>query len=715
MATLALIVLVFAACGAGILLSLAVRTARQGTVLAWFGCLAAAAAAAAGAAALFDGGGFTLALWTLPGLTTLTLRFDPLSAAFVLVTGLVLFPASIYAGGELRRESLRGRERIFTVMLLALYAAIVLILIAGDAVLFLLAWELMSILCYLLVLSGQGGEAGQRVASGYLLLAMGEAGTLAAALGFLLLALNASSLEFGVLKSAAAGLGTGERWGVFLLTFFGFGVKAGLVPVNSWLQRAYAAAPRAFAPVLAGATLNLGLYGILRVNADLLPAAHAGMGLVALVVGTASALIGILYATTDNDLKAMLAHSSIENVGIVVAGAGAGMVFYATHHPALAALAFVAALYHLINHSLYKTLLFVGVGEVETQTGTRDMDRLGGLIKAMPLAALAFLAGALSIAGLPPFNGFVSEWLTLQTMLRAAELSSTGTKIVFALSGAGLALTAALAVTCFVKVFAMSFLGMRRLEEGRRVSEAGPAALASMAILAVLCLAFGVLPTYVIPMLDPATTQLAGTGASDVLVPPFFASAPSHASLPPAFVADFHDLGAQVGQSVLPGRGLVVLHRGAEANPVVFAMSTSYMLLVLAGLLLLTYVVIRLWLTRARRLERRARWDGGLRRLLPEMSYTATGFSNPVRVIFDAVFRPTTVEDTRETVTEHFRNAIRREKETVHLVDKLAFRPVRSATLWFARGLALMHHGRLNAYVSYVLLAMLLALVIGLG
>jgi hydrogenase-4 component B len=181
--------------------------------------------------------------------------------------------------------------------------------------------------------------------------------------------------------------------------------------------------------VLAGATLNLGLYGILRVNADLLPAAQAGRVWSRSSSGTISALLGILYATTDNDLKTMLAHSSIENAGIIVAGTGAGMVFVATNHPTLAAIAFVAALYHLINHSLYKTLLFFGVGAVETQTGTRDMDRLGGLIKWMPLTALAFLAGTLSIAALPPFNGFVSEWLTLQTMLRSAELSSTGAKI----------------------------------------------------------------------------------------------------------------------------------------------------------------------------------------------------------------------------------------------------------------------------------------------
>ena len=714
MHTLTLLIVFFAACGAGVLLSLAVRPARQGLVLTGLGCLAAVAAVAAGIEGLLTGEVLTRPLWSLPGLTTLTLRLDPLSAAFVLVTGLVLFPASIYAGSELKRESARSHGRAFTVMLLGLFAAVVLILIAGDALLFLLAWEVMSILCYLLVVSAPSGENGQ-VGSGYLLLAMGEAGTLAAALGFLLLAVGASSLQFDALKAGASALGASARWAVFLLTFFGFGVKAGLVPVNSWLQRAYAAAPRAFAPVLAGATLNLGLYGILRVNADLLPVAQVGMGQIALVVGSVSALLGILYATTDNDLKAMLAHSSIENVGIVVAGFGAAMVFVATNHPALAALAFLAALYHLINHSLFKTLLFVGVGAVETQTGTRDMDQLGGLIKWMPLTALGFLAGTLSIAALPPFNGFVSEWLTLQVMLRSAELSSSGAKIVFALCGAGLALTAALAVTCFVKVFAMSFLGMRRLDAERRVTETNRAALASMAVLAVLCLAFGVLPTYVIPMLDPALLQLAGASASDALVPPFFASAAGHDTLPPTFAAEFHDLGAQVGQSILGGRGLVVLHRGGVENPVVFAMSTAYMLLALIGLLLLTYLLIRLWLTRGRGLARRERWDGGVRRLLPEMTYTATGFSNPVRVIFDAIFRPTTVEDTSETVAQHFRMAIRRERLTTHIVDRFVVQPVKNRALKLASGLASIHHGHINGYLAYVLLALLLALAAGLA
>jgi len=269
-------------------------------------------------------------------------------------------------------------------------------------------------------------------------------------------------------------------------------------------------------------------------------------------------------------------------------------------------------------------------------------------------------------------------------------------------------------VTCFVKMFSMGFLGMSRSDGAATAVEAQSPSIVPMVFLAVLCLLLGVLPTYVIPVLNRELQPWTGTSA-DALVPPFFASSPQHGSLPSAFAAEFHDLGAQVGQDVAPGRGLVVLHRGGPENPVVFAMSTSYMLVVLLGLLLLSYVVIRLWLTRARRSTRRERWDGGVRRLLPEMTYTATGFSNPVRVIFDAIFRPTTVEDTRETVAEHFRMAIRREHQSVHIVDRLVLQPAKNGALELARDLGVMHHGRINAYIAYVLLALLLALAVGLS
>jgi hydrogenase-4 component B len=460
--------------------------------------------------------------------------------------------------------------------------------------------------------------------------------------------------------------------------------------------------------------LNLGLYGIVRLNLDLVPVDMVGAGVIVLLVGTISALVGILYATTENDLKAMLAHSSIENIGIVTAGLGAGLIFAAYGRPVLAGIGFIAAFYHMTNHSMYKALLFLGAGTVDDRAGTRDLNLLGGLIRAMPWTAGALLIGTLAISALPPFNGFVSEWLTLQTMLRSVELSSIPIKILFAVCGALLALTAALAVTCFVKMFAMGFLGMARSENAAKAVEAQSSSIVPMVLLAVLCLLLGVLPTYVIPGLSHELRPWADTTA-DALVPPFFAAAPAHSSLPPAFLADFQGLGAQVGQHIAPGRGLVVLHRGGTQNPVVFAMSTSYMLLVLGGLLLLTFVIVRVWLTRSRRRAAGPRWDGGLRRLLPEMGYTATGFSNPVRVIFDAIFHPTTVEDTPETVANHFRTAIRRDWQATHIVDRLVLQPLRHRALAFAQTLAAMHRGHINAYTAYVLLALVVTLALGLG
>jgi hydrogenase-4 component B len=315
----------------------------------------------------------------------------------------------------------------------------------------------------------------------------------------------------------------------------------------------------------------------------------------------------------------------------------------------------------------------------------------------------------LSISGLPPFNGFVSEWLTLQTLLRSAELSSTGVKIVFALCGAGLALTAALAVTCFAKLFAMGFLGMPRSTEAAQANETTSSALAPMAILATLCLLFGVLPTYVIGALDHAVKPITQHGAAATLVPPFFAGNPGHEKLPAAFAGEFHDLGARVGESIAPGPGLVILLRGGSANPVVFAGAPTYLILVLAVLLLVASFVVRM-VGRHRTVERRVCWDGGIRRLLPEMTYSATGFSNPVRVIFQAIFRPTIVEDTRETVAEHFRTAIRREAETTYIVDRLVLNPGRELAMGVAHTLARMHHGRLNAYVAYTVLSLLVVL-----
>lgn len=218
------------------------------------------------------------------------------------------------------------------------------------------------------------------------------------------------------------------------------------------------------------------------------------------------------------------------------------------------------------------------------------------------------------------------------------------------------------------------------------------------------------MPTYVIPVLDRVVVPLVGASASEALVPPFFSAGPAHSELPPQFVADFHDLGAQVGRRLLPGRGLVVVHRGGAANPVVFAMSTSYMVLALALMLGVTLLLVRFGLARRRTATKAPCWAGGVPQLLPQMTYTATGFSNPARVVFEATFRPSLAEDTRNTEGTHFREAIRRTRQEDHVIDRLVLNRLAMVARLIADQLARIHHGRLHLYVAYGLMALLGAL-----
>jgi hydrogenase-4 component B len=704
------LLLFFVLCGFGLFLCALSRGKGPLRIISVVSTLCSGLMMFASAFVLASGQTPEIRLWNLEGFGSLSLRLDTLSSIFVFISGLVYLPASLFVSRHLgNRFHGHYPARRFGVLHFALMGSVVLILSAHDAYSFLISWECMSILCYFLVNYEQSQRTDAR--AGYVMLAMSEAGFLCLVLAFVIVGRATSDFSFPALAVAASHLSSGAVWAVFLLGFLGFGVKAGLVPVNFWLPPCYTAAPTAFVPVLAGVTLNLGFYGILRLNADLAPGHGLGTGLVALVIGSITALVGILYATTENDMKTMLAHSSIENAGIIVAGIGASLVFRASGFAVPAAIALTAALYHTANHSVYKTLLFQGAGDIEAATGTRQMDSLGGLARLLPGLSVVFLVACLSISALPPFNGFVSEWLTLQSLLRSAVLASSVVKILFALCGAALALTAALAVTCFVKTYAMSFLGLKRGQWEPHSNQTFGKLHFSSLYLAVACLLFGVLPTFVIPVLNLAVEPIVGASASAALVPPFFTATESNQQLPPAFLEDFHNLGAQTGAKMLPGRGLVILVRGSEQNPVVFAMSPSYSIVALAILLFATWFVVTRS-TRKRGVVRKELWAGGIPRLLPEMTYTATGFSNPVRVVFQAIFRPNIIEDTRQTVGVHFRTAIHRRRDETHLVDRLFFHPVGDAVVWFAKLLAGMHHGRLNAYVAYVLGFLLIILLL---
>jgi hydrogenase-4 component B len=708
-----LLLLFFALCAAGAVAGFLVPVRSRPITLSVIGSFAALALLGASALLLLTDTTFDAELWPVLSLGTMHLGADRLSALFLLVAGLVFLPVAIYSGSYLAKYAVHYSLSYFSVLYHALIASVVLVLIADDVVSFLVAWEIVSALSYLLVTFDHEREESSY--AGFVMLAMSEVGAVAVAIAFILMAGVAGGLDFSAIRSAALGLSGTAGIIVFLLSFFGFAVKAGLVPLNSWLPLAHPVAPTNVSALLSAVIVNLGIYGIMRANLDLAPPNGPIPGLIVLVVGSFSALFGILYATVESEMKRLLAHSTIENMGIVTAGLGAAMVFLATDHPVIAGIALIAALYHTANHSIYKALLFVGTGAVEAGAGTRDLDLLGGIVRRMPWVGALFLVGVLSISALPPLNGFVSEWLTLQTVLRSAALESIPIKVVFAISGALLALTAGLAVTCFAKVFAMGFLGMPRSAGARSAGEAALAPRVSMGLLAAICIALGVLPTYVIPVLDRVATPIAHESAATALVPPFFdPTAQAEEGLPPTFVDEFHDLGAQVGSGVLPGRGLVVLHRGGETNPVVFAMSTTYMVVALAALLALVFLVFR-GLTRGRAVARQEVWAGGLRRLLPETTYTATGFSNPVRVIFDAILRPAEVGDSTEAVASHFRTAIRRQRTEIHVVDRFVVDPPVTMLRWLASIVRKMHVGNVNAYAAYVLLVLLIVMAVGAG
>lgn len=695
-----------ALCAGGCTLSLLLPEKQGPVALAFISSLSAAALISSCLGVILYGVPFRMELWNIFNLGSITLEMDRLSALFLFITGIIFLPVSIYSGQYMKKYLGRYSMKSFGLYYFLLLASIALLLVSADVLSFLFSWEAMSILTYLLV--NYKHESEENTRAGYLMLAMGEAGTLAVLIGFLILGNSAGSLEFASMRSAVVAIGAESRWAIFLLTFFGFSIKAGLVPGSIWLPKAHPAATGNVSAILSGVILNLGIYGIIKINSDILPITSTGPGIIVLVIGTLSAFIGILYATTENDIKKMLAHSSIENMGIITAGIGAGLVFSASGYGVLAGIAYIAALYHLLNHSLYKSLLFLCAGAVDSSVGGRDMDQLGGLIRVMPWTSLFFLAGALSIAALPPFNGFVSEWLTLQTMLRSAALPSTGIKIIFALCGAVLALTAALAVTCFVKSFGISFLGISRSKEAARATEVKKGLIWPMGLLALLCLLFGILPTYVIPILDTTVSPIVKVSVADDLVPPFYTVGDGDAKFGRAFVSEFHDLGAQTGRDIIPGRGLVVLHRGSEKNPVVFAMSSSYTIIVLLLILACTYAVVR-FCTRERRLIRGPVWDGGVRHLLPQMTYTATGFSNPVRVIYAAIFRRNPSNE-KEVVEEHFRSAIRNGSSDEYILDRTVFKPFADFARLTAGLLSRLHSGSVNTYAAYVLISLIIVL-----
>jgi hydrogenase-4 component B len=475
------------------------RRSERGQAIATFLSLAAALLGLAAALGALAGARVetTGIRGALPELS-LQLRLDPLSAFFLVPVYVLGAAGTLYGTRHWRQaehpESARGLRLWFGVLIASL-AGVVL---AADGVAFLIAWELTAISAFLLMITED--EQPEVRQAGWVYLVSAHVGVLALIALFGLLWAASGSLALRELPQGA--LGSGGVSAVFLLALVAFGLKAGTVPLHFWLPAAHASAPSHVSALLSGVVLKLGIYGLLRI-ATLLPPPPPAVGLVLLAVGAGSAVYGVLFALGQHDLKRLLAYHSVENIGIIVAGLGLALIGISAKQPGWAVLGLAGCLLHVWNHALFKSLLFLAAGSVIHGTGTRELDRLGGLAGTMGRTAGLFALGAVAICGLPPLNGFVSELLIFLGLFRVAADRLPGAWSVAALAAPALALAGALALACFVKVFGSVFLGPARSEQAGGAHESPSRMLLAMALLALGCLAIGVLPVLVIPLLDP--------------------------------------------------------------------------------------------------------------------------------------------------------------------------------------------------------------------
>jgi formate hydrogenlyase subunit 3/multisubunit Na+/H+ antiporter MnhD subunit len=600
--------------------------------------------------------------WLVP-LGGVRLAIDPLAGLFVALIGATSVTTSVYAVGY-SGGSRRGLLAYPTFVL-----AMAAVALAGNVMTFAIAWEVMSLASYFLVVDGARDEAAQRAASNaaWVYAVMTHAGVLALLAGMLLMTAWSGSADFGEWRHTAAGLSPAARTVVWGLLAAGFASKAGVIPLHVWLPLAHPAAPSHVSALMSGVMIKLGVYGLLRASFDWLGVGPVSWGIVIMVAGAASAVIGILYALADRDLKRLLAFSSIENVGVILVGVGAGSLYHAAGRSELAVLSLAAALYHAVNHAVFKALLFLGGGSVVHATGTRDMEMLGGLIKRMPWTAATFLIGAMSIAALPPLNGFVSEWLTFQALLHEPHVAGSGIALVFAVGIAAIALTAGLAVPCFVKAFGITFLALPRNEAAETAHESTISMRLAMAVLAAACVALGLGATLAVPVLSRVAAAALGT---DVTL----------------------DL----------GDWLTLRASGDFASVSTLAIALG-----------LVVAVVPLALTGARRPHRSYEtWACGRMVQTARMQYTATAFANPFTRIFDFFYRPVKRLDIEfHPESRFFVSRIQYENPTRSIFEEWLYRPVLDGLRVVSRGARAIQSGNTNLYLIYIL-AVLLALLI---
>ncbi|MGC8463165.1 MAG: proton-conducting transporter membrane subunit [Acidimicrobiales bacterium] len=640
-----------------------------GTALAGgAGCLAALVGAAQ---VLVSGHPVALRTAEVLPLAGVDLSLDPLGALFVAVTAVVGLAALCYSVGY---GSHATPSRTASAMLPAFLATLLLVPAAASVATFLVTWELMALTSLLALLAEHRQHPATREAARWYA-AMTHIGAAAILLGLVLLATNVGSQSFAVIAAHHRRVPAPLASVAFLLVLVGFASKAGAVPFHVWLPRAHPEATSPVSALMSGAMVNLGVYGIVRVGEGLLGGGELWWWLVVVALGVTSAFFGALHAAASKDVKRLLAYSTVDNIGLVLVGVGAAGALAAGGQRLLAALVLLAALFHLVNHALFKGTLFLGAGALQQATGTRDLDRLGGLARRMPATAVLFGIGALSISALPGLNGFASEWLLLEGLLHGFTSHSAVTEAALLAGVATLAITGGLTATAFVKALGVGFLGMPRSEGARQAHEVGPSMLAASALLAAGCVVLGVAPGIALPVLDHAVASGLAGGAPLAL---------------------------------RSGLGLDLASFSGAVDPALVVVGLLCALVVARGALRLVPRSAEL-----RRPRRAEAWGcgGGVQTARSEI--TATSFAEPLQRVFADVLRPDhDLEVTHVAESRYVPEAITFRQRIDDASERAFYQPVIAAVAAWGRLARRVPNGSVHRYLAFGFVALVLVLVL---
>lgn len=601
-------------------------------------------------------------------ITGTTLVLDPLGAIFVILISMVAVAATIYWLGY----AAHGLSSRTAAAVLPLFVtSMLLVPAAGSVATFLFVWELMAMSSLLLLLVVHDRSDASRSAAQWYAV-MTHAGASAILFALVLISAHAGGQTFTAIRVHSGHLSPTVRDLAFVLALIGFGSKAGAVPLHVWLPKAHPEAPSPVSALMSAGMVSLGVYGIIRVGDGLLGGGPAWWWLAVIAVGVASALFGALHAATSTDLKRLLASSTTDNMGLVLIGVGASGLFASTGHPALGDLAMVAALLLVFNHAAFKGSLFLSAGSVQVATGTRDLDRLGGLLKRLPVTGTVFIVGSLAITALPPLNGFVGEWLLFQSLLHGLSTSNTSVAITMPIAVAALALTGGLTAAAFVKAVGVGFLGRPRSDEAAAAVEVPRSMQLGAGLLAGVCVVLGVAPIVVIPALERSAA------------------------------------------TVVPGGRLHQVRAGLDLRLAGFSGVMSPIMLA-AGLALAVVVVVgvRRLLERRPGFRRAEAWGCGRELQTAKMQYTATSFAEPLQRVFDDVLRPDQGLDVSHLAeSRYFVEAAAYRTSIDDAIERAMYRPVIRGVRWWGQRARLLQNGSVHRYLAFGLVTLLVILAV---